>query len=102
MRQIVPKGWLAAMPPAFRMEVLNRVEPWRAEAGKPLYLQGAEPHAVIKATQADIASVANVSVRAAATALARLEEQGFLVRGYGEVTIIDADRLAESIGSAVE
>jgi CRP-like cAMP-binding protein len=62
----------------------------------------AEPEKVIEATQADIASIANISVRSVAAALARLERDGRVLRGYGAVTIVDPSRLSQSVGSDIE
>lgn len=67
-----------------------------------LHSRQAEPEEVVAATQADIASVANVSVRSAAAALARLEREGLVVRGYGTVKIVDPSRLSQSVGSDIE
>lgn len=54
-----------------------------------------DPASTIDATQADIASIANVSVRSAAAALARLEAEEAIRRGYGTVTILDPERLSQ-------
>lgn len=70
-----------------------------AQALLILYSRQAERERVVRATQADIASIANVSARTAATALARLEGEGLAIRGYGTVTIPDPERLSKGAGS---
>lgn len=67
-----------------------------------LYHRQAEPDPHIQATQPDIASIANVSLRSAARELARMEKVGLVRRGYGSVEILDPARLSKSVGSLVE
>ncbi|MBE3638808.1 Crp/Fnr family transcriptional regulator [Mangrovicoccus algicola] len=67
-----------------------------------LYLRQTEPSPRIEATQPDIASIANVSLRSAASALARMEKDRLVKRGYGTVDILDPDRLSQSIGSDIQ
>lgn len=61
-----------------------------------------EPSPLIEATQPDIASIANVSLRSVAGALARMENDGLVKRGYGTVEILDPDRLSRDIGSDIQ
>ncbi|MDS9470192.1 Crp/Fnr family transcriptional regulator [Paracoccus sp. MBLB3053] len=67
-----------------------------------LYHRQAEPTPVIEATQPDIASIANVSLRSAASALAKLDEDGLIRRGYGTVQILDPVRLSRNAERHVE
>ena len=67
-----------------------------------LYYRQAEPGPVIEATQLDICSIANVSLRSAASALAQLERKQLVLRGYGTVTIIDPVRLSQIVGEDAE
>ena len=67
-----------------------------------LYFRQTETDDAIEATQSDIASVANVSVRAAASALARIEQAGLIRRGYRHVTVLDPVRLSQAAGSDIE
>lgn len=62
-----------------------------------LYRRQTETSPLIEATQPDIASIANVSLRSVASALARMENDGLVARGYGTVEILDPDRLSQRI-----
>ena len=65
-----------------------------------LILHGFQPDPApsVAATRADVASIANVSPRSAATALARLEAEGLLRRGYRTLAILDPRGLARRAG----
>ena len=67
-----------------------------------LYFRQTETEETVEATQSDIASVANVSIRAAASALAQIERAGLIRRGYRNVTILDPALLSEAAGSDIK
>jgi len=66
-----------------------------------LYNRQSETVPDVEATQADIASIANLSPRSAAGALAELEEAGIIRRGYRSVVVLDPQRLSDCADSIV-